>query len=160
VVSHLPGGMPLRSCPTKVYLVKYKVYKMSTTLVLIFMLIQSLVSYTLQSTFSQAFIFAQFTITSSSSSYIMAAAVADYSHDHFHSLLDLNSAHDNFLKLGGLKLVEDVFKDFFITNGMDCTFGLAMLHCYFDILPRQMIVNYNGTSIAWNANLGEKMDQP
>jgi hypothetical protein len=52
----------------------------------------------------------------------MAAAVASYSHDHFHSLPDLNSARDNFLKLNGPKLVEDVFKDFFIANGMDRTF--------------------------------------
>ena len=90
----------------------------------------------------------------------MAAAVAGYSHDHFHSLPDLNSARDNFLKLNGPKLVEDVFKDFFIANGMDRTFGLAMPHRHFDILPGQMIVNYNGTSTAWNASPGEGMDEP
>jgi hypothetical protein len=90
----------------------------------------------------------------------MAAAVAGYSHDYFHSLPDLNSARDNFLKLNGPKLVEDVFKDFFIANGMDRTFGLAMPHRHFDILPGQMIVNYNGTSTAWNASPGEGMDEP
>lgn len=85
----------------------------------------------------------------------MAAAVAGYSHDHFHSLPDLNSARDNFLQLNGPKLVEDVFKDFFIANDMDRTFGLAMPHRHFDILPGQKIVNYNGTSTAWNASPGE-----
>ncbi len=78
----------------------------------------------------------------------MAAAVAGYSHDHFHSLPDLNSARDNFLKLNSPKLVKDVFKDFFIANSIDYTFGLAMPYRYFDILPRQIIVNYNGTSTA------------
>jgi len=88
----------------------------------------------------------------------MAAAVAGYSHNHFQSLPNLNSARDNFLKLNGDKLVEDVFKDFFITNGMDRIFGLAMPHRHFDILPRQIIVN--GTSTAWNATPGEGMDEP
>jgi hypothetical protein len=90
----------------------------------------------------------------------MAAAVAGYSHNHFQSLLNLNSARDNFLKLNGDKLVEDVFKDFFITNDMDRIFGLAMPHRHFDILPGQIIVNYNGTSTAWNATPGEGMDEP
>jgi hypothetical protein len=92
--------------------------------------------------------------------FIMAAAVAGYSHNHFQSLPNLNSARDNFLKLNGNKLVEDVFKDFFITNGMDRIFGLAMPHRHFDILPGQIIVNYNGTSTAWNATPSEGMDEP
>jgi hypothetical protein len=78
----------------------------------------------------------------------MAAAIAGYSHDHFLSLPNLNSTRDNFLKLNGDKLVEDVFKDFFITNSIDRTFGLAMPHRHFDIIPGQIIVNYNSTSTA------------
>ncbi|KAH7308330.1 hypothetical protein BKA65DRAFT_531010 [Rhexocercosporidium sp. MPI-PUGE-AT-0058] len=69
----------------------------------------------------------------------MAAAVASYSHDHFHSLPDLNSTRGNFLKLNSPKLIENVFKDFFIANGINRTFGLAIPHRHFNILPRQII---------------------
>lgn len=90
----------------------------------------------------------------------MAVALAGYSHDHFQGLPTLNSARDNFFELDGNKLVEDVFKDFFTTRGMDRTFGLFLPHRHFDILPGQIMVDYNGTSTAWNASPGEGMDKP
>jgi hypothetical protein len=90
----------------------------------------------------------------------MAVAIGTYSHDHFQSLPSLNDARDNFLKLEGQKLIETVFRDFFVKYNMDRTFGLAMPHRHFDILPGHVMVDYNGTSTAWIANPGEGMDEP
>jgi hypothetical protein len=90
----------------------------------------------------------------------MAVAIGTYSHDHFQALPSLNDARENFLKLDGGKLVESDFKDFFRANNMDRTFGLAMPHRHFNILPGQVMVNYNGTSTAWIADPGEGMDEP
>jgi hypothetical protein len=90
----------------------------------------------------------------------MAAAVASYSHDHFHRLPDLTSARDKFLKSNGPILIKDVLEKFFIANGMDRTFGLAMPHRHFDINPGEVLVTYNGTSTAWNVTPGEGMDEP
>lgn len=90
----------------------------------------------------------------------MAVAIAPYSRNHFQSLPNLNAARDDFLKLDGDKLVKDVFHEFFVNNGMDRTFRLAMLHRHFDILHGQVMVNYNGTSTAWNATPGDGMDKP
>ncbi|KAF2844423.1 hypothetical protein T440DRAFT_327514 [Plenodomus tracheiphilus IPT5] len=90
----------------------------------------------------------------------MAVAIAPYSQNHFQSLPSLNDARDKFLELDGDGLVKNVFHDFFINNGMERTFGLAMPHRHFDILPGQVMVNYNGTSTAWNATPGEGMDKP
>jgi len=90
----------------------------------------------------------------------MATAIASYSHNHFQSLPNLNSARDNFRQLDGYKLVMEVFKDFFITNGIENTFGLSLPHRHFDILPGQLMVDYNGTSTAWNANPSKGMDEP
>ncbi len=90
----------------------------------------------------------------------MAAAVAGYSPNHFQSLPSLNSARDNLLKLNCDKVIKDIFKEFFITNDMDRIFKLAMPHRHFDIFPEQIIINYNGTSTAWNATPGEGIDEP
>jgi hypothetical protein len=90
----------------------------------------------------------------------MAVVVAPYSQNHFQSLPSLNGARDRFLKLNGDRLVEDLFTKFFVDNGMDRTFGLAMPHRHFDILPGQMMVSYNGTSTPWNASLGPGMHEP
>lgn len=45
------------------------------------------------------------TLNSENALAIIIAAVANYSHNHFYNLSDLNSARNNFLKLIGPKLV-------------------------------------------------------
>jgi hypothetical protein len=56
----------------------------------------------------------------------MAVAIAPYSETHFRSLPSLNVALNDFLQVDGHDLVKNVFQDFFINNGMDRSFGLAM----------------------------------
>lgn len=90
----------------------------------------------------------------------MAIALAPFSQLHFQSLPSLNTAKDNFAGADGDKLVKEVFTDFFINNGMDQIFGLAMLHRHFDLAPGEIMVNYNSTSTAWSATPGPGMDEP
>nr|QOD95034.1 HhpV [Paecilomyces variotii] len=89
-------------------------------------------------------------------------SIGEYSVDHFQNLPSLEIARTNFMKLNGDDLVKDVFKKFFIEQGMDRTFGLAMLHRHFDLEPGEMLVDYEGTSVPWNAGhvSGMKPPQP
>jgi hypothetical protein len=91
----------------------------------------------------------------------MAAAVASYSPDHFQRLPALKDARNDFLNVDGDTLVANVFKDFFVNEGMDRTFGLCMLHRHFDLMPNQKLVEYNGTSTPWTAgSSGMRKPQP
>ncbi|KAF1972834.1 hypothetical protein BU23DRAFT_589810 [Bimuria novae-zelandiae CBS 107.79] len=81
---------------------------------------------------------------------IGTSEISPYSQDHFRSLPSLNNTQDRFLRLDSDKLIKGLFKDFFINNGMDRTFGLAMPHRHFDILPRQII----------SVNPSEGIDEP
>ncbi|KAJ5414892.1 hypothetical protein N7509_000226 [Penicillium cosmopolitanum] len=87
-------------------------------------------------------------------------SVGEYSVEHFHTLPSLEVARANFAKLNGDELVKNVFKEFFIEQGMDRTFGLAMLHRHFDLEPDEMLVDYEGTSIPWNAAHVSGMNSP
>lgn len=69
-------------------------------------------------------------------------SIGEYSVDHFQTLPSLEVARTNFVKLNGDDLVKDVFKKFFVEQGMDRTFGLAMLHRHFDLEPDEMLVDY------------------
>lgn len=90
----------------------------------------------------------------------MADVLAPYSHRHFESLSSLNTARDTFYEMNGDKLVENLFKNLFVRNGVDRTFGLALMHRHFHILPEQRMVDYNGTFAAWNNKPGNGMDEP
>jgi hypothetical protein len=90
----------------------------------------------------------------------MAVAIASYSRHHFQELPTLDAARNRFVESNGGKLVMDVFKDFFVSKGMDRTFGLTMPHRHFDIPPGHIMVNYNGTSTAWPASPDKGMDKP
>ncbi|KAL5403467.1 hypothetical protein PMIN04_012825 [Paraphaeosphaeria minitans] len=86
--------------------------------------------------------------------------IAPYSWEHFQALPSLDAARDRFLELGGAKFVKDDCLDLFTRYEMQRTFGLAMLHRHNDILPGQKMVDYNGTSTAWNKDPGAGMDEP
>lgn len=90
----------------------------------------------------------------------MAVVVIPYSSDHFHSLPYLENARDRFHNLQGANLVENVFKEFFLDEGMDRTFGLALMHRHFNLPTNHMLVEYNGTSTPWDAGASEGMEQP
>ncbi|GMG10430.1 unnamed protein product [Aspergillus oryzae] len=89
-------------------------------------------------------------------------SIGEYSVDHFQTLPSLEVARTNFVKLNGDDLVKDVFKKFFVEQGMDRTFGLAMLHRHFDLEPGEMLVDYQGKSVPWSAGhvSGMKPPQP
>ncbi|KAI0147290.1 hypothetical protein GGR57DRAFT_505752 [Xylariaceae sp. FL1272] len=77
--------------------------------------------------------------------------LAPYSHAHFQSLPTLKEAKTSFLEVAmGEDLVINFFKDFFVKEGMDRTFGLSMLHRHFDLGSSEKLVDYQGTSIPWN----------
>ncbi|KAI0528351.1 hypothetical protein GGR58DRAFT_519114 [Xylaria digitata] len=78
----------------------------------------------------------------------MAVAVAEYSHTHFQGLPTLEAARSKFETKNGPKLIE-VTKDFFVREGMDRTFGLALMHRHFDIGEGEKLVEYEGTSAVW-----------
>lgn len=90
----------------------------------------------------------------------MAGAVATYSHDHFHSLPTIKDAHDRFININGQDHIE-WFKNFFVEEGMDRTFGLAMIHRHFDLERDEKLVEYRGTSTPWSGGFSEmKEPQP
>ncbi|KAH8745787.1 hypothetical protein F5883DRAFT_263645 [Diaporthe sp. PMI_573] len=90
----------------------------------------------------------------------MATTVASYSHDHFHSLPTIKAAHGHFVNVNGQNHVER-FKDFFVDNGMDRRFGLAMIHRHFDLEPTEKLVEYGGTTTPWSGGVsGMKEPQP
>jgi hypothetical protein len=90
----------------------------------------------------------------------MALNIAPYSQTHFQSLPSLNAARGSFVASNGNGLVNGVFKDFFINNNMERTFGLIMLHRHFDINPGEKTANYNSTFTVWNTKPGEGMGEP
>ncbi|KAJ5491649.1 hypothetical protein N7539_003216 [Penicillium diatomitis] len=57
-----------------------------------------------------------------------------------------------------MNLSKNVFKVFFIEQGTDRTFGLAMLHRHFDLEPGGMLVDYEGTSVPWNESHVSEMN--
>lgn len=65
-----------------------------------------------------------------------------------------------FHSVDGKKLVESTFKDLFVRSKIDRVFGLTMLHRHFDIDPDQLMVEYNGTSIPWNAHASNGLEKP
>ncbi|GAO19842.1 uncharacterized protein UV8b_04509 [Ustilaginoidea virens] len=90
----------------------------------------------------------------------MAAAIASYSHDHFHSLPSVKEAHERFVNIKGQGHVE-WFKKFFVASNMDRRFGLAMIHRHFDLEHHEKLVEYKGTSIPWSGGFsGMKEPQP
>ncbi|KAI0435568.1 hypothetical protein F4803DRAFT_309024 [Xylaria telfairii] len=93
----------------------------------------------------------------------MAAAIlAPYSQAHFQSLPTLEEAKTSFLQEAmGEELVTKFFKDFFVKEGMDRTFGLSMLHRHFDLGSSEKLVHYQGTSIPWDGVIpGMQNPQP
>lgn len=86
--------------------------------------------------------------------------MSTHSVDYFQSLLSLEIARTNFMKLNGDDLVKDVLENFFIDQGMDRTFGLGMLQRHFDLEPGEMPVDYEGASITWNADHASGMKPP
>lgn len=90
----------------------------------------------------------------------MAVAVAPYSQEHFKSLPSLNEALTNFHEKDGNKLVDEIFKDLFVKNGMDRVFGLSMPHRHFDVEAGMKLVSYNGVSAPWFEKAAVGMDEP
>ena len=64
--------------------------------------------------------------------------------------------------MDGDELVRTVFKDFFLKHGMEYKFGLSMLHHHFDLSAREMLVDYDSTSVPWpeGSIRGMKRPQP
>ncbi|KAI0187152.1 hypothetical protein F4808DRAFT_447019 [Astrocystis sublimbata] len=91
-----------------------------------------------------------------------AVAPAPYSHAHFQSLPTLEEAKSKFLQgAKGEDLVASFFRDFFVKEGMDRTFGLSMLHRHFDLGSSEKLVDYQGTSTPWNGVIaGMQNPQP
>lgn len=80
--------------------------------------------------------------------------LGDYSPKHFQSLPTLEAAKDNFLvKARGEEVVTDIIRNFFVKEGMERMFGLAMLHRHFDLEGNERLVDYQGTSTPWQAAL-------
>lgn len=90
----------------------------------------------------------------------MGITVAPFSHEHFQSLPPLNAAVENYHNLDGPKLVQGVFKEFFVKHGMEYTFGLALPHRHFDLKPGTRLVSYNGVSTPWPTEPGIGMQEP
>ncbi|CAK7271225.1 hypothetical protein SEPCBS57363_004506 [Sporothrix epigloea] len=89
-----------------------------------------------------------------------AAVLALYSHDHFQSLPTLEEAKQTFLSdAKGEALVKAFFKEIFVEEGMERTFGLAMLHRHFDLGADEKLVEYQGTSTPWKA-VAPEMKEP
>lgn len=90
------------------------------------------------------------------------AVLADYLHEHFQGLPTLEEAKAQFLEgKDGERLVTDVFKAFFVKEGMERRFGLAMLHRHFPLEANEKLVDYHGTSTPWvDGASGMKAPQP
>lgn len=84
----------------------------------------------------------------------VVALLGDYSPAHFQSLPTLETAKDNFLvRAKGNEVATETIREFFVNEGMERTFGLAMLHRHFDLEANERLVDYQGTSTPWQATV-------
>ena len=79
---------------------------------------------------------------------------APYSHDTFHTAVDISVAGKEFLTRDGKKFVEETLAPLVKRHGLEGDFGVCLIHRHFDIDPNEKLVEFNNITLPLTINVG------